>query len=126
MDIYISPYKKYYMFYKDKDCKMLTQIQQGVMNYWHILKELLKEEEIVKYSYGCNPLPSKLQIKKIKYYHAKKREESKEKDPVGSTSKPQASQPTQEGKKKNKINWRKPYSSSYRIPRTMFSTWPEP
>ncbi|MBW0538451.1 hypothetical protein O181_078166 [Austropuccinia psidii MF-1] len=42
-------------------------------------------------------------------------EESKEEPPVTSTSKPQANQPTQEGKKKKKKNLRKPYSPSYRI-----------
>ncbi|MBW0594060.1 hypothetical protein O181_133775 [Austropuccinia psidii MF-1] len=35
--------------------------------------------------------------------------------PVASTSKPQVRQPPQEGQKNNKKNWRKPYSSSYRI-----------
>ncbi|MBW0576281.1 hypothetical protein O181_115996 [Austropuccinia psidii MF-1] len=34
----------------------------GVMNSWHILTE----EEIVRYSNGCNPLSSKPQIKSIK------------------------------------------------------------
>ncbi|MBW0591898.1 hypothetical protein O181_131613 [Austropuccinia psidii MF-1] len=51
---------------------MFPQIHQGVMNSWHILKTFLKEEEIVRYSNGCNPLSSKPQIKKIKEYHAKK------------------------------------------------------
>ncbi|MBW0589808.1 hypothetical protein O181_129523 [Austropuccinia psidii MF-1] len=54
---------------------------------------------------------------KIKEYHSKKREESKEEAPVASTSKPQANQLPQEGKKNKKKNWRKPYSPSYRIPK---------
>ncbi|MBW0580768.1 hypothetical protein O181_120483 [Austropuccinia psidii MF-1] len=87
------------------------------MNCWNILKKFLKEEEIVRYSNGWNPLSSKPQIKKIKDYHAKKREETKEKAPVASTSKPQASPLPQEGKNNNKKNFRKPYSPSYRIPK---------
>ncbi|MBW0498758.1 hypothetical protein O181_038473 [Austropuccinia psidii MF-1] len=54
---------------------------------------------------------------KIKDYHAKKSDESKEEAPVASTRKSQASQPPQEGKKNKKKNWRKPYFPSYRIPR---------
>ncbi|MBW0571391.1 hypothetical protein O181_111106 [Austropuccinia psidii MF-1] len=54
---------------------------------------------------------------KIKEYHAEKREEIKEEAPVASTSKPQVSQPPQEGKKKKKNKWRKPYSPRDRIPR---------
>ncbi|MBW0513367.1 hypothetical protein O181_053082 [Austropuccinia psidii MF-1] len=42
--------------------------------------------------------------------------ESKEEAPVASTSKPQAIQPSQEGKNKRR-NWRKPYSPSYRVSR---------
>ncbi|MBW0550830.1 hypothetical protein O181_090545 [Austropuccinia psidii MF-1] len=95
----------------------LPQIHQGVMYSWHILKRFLTEEEIVLYSNGWNPLSSKPQIKKIKEYHSKKREASKEEAPVASTSKPQANQPPQEGKKNKKKNWRKPYSPSYRIPK---------
>ncbi|MBW0586377.1 hypothetical protein O181_126092 [Austropuccinia psidii MF-1] len=66
------------MLYKDKDWEMLPQIHQGVMTSWHILKKSLKEEEIVRYSNGWNPLSSKPQIKKIKEYHAKKREAIKD------------------------------------------------
>ncbi|MBW0586167.1 hypothetical protein O181_125882 [Austropuccinia psidii MF-1] len=88
--------------YKDKDWEMLPQIHQGVMNSWHILKKFLKEEEIVRYSNRWNPLSSKPQIKKIKEYHAKKREASKEEAPVPSTSKPQANQLPKEGKKNKK------------------------
>ncbi|MBW0570881.1 hypothetical protein O181_110596, partial [Austropuccinia psidii MF-1] len=40
-----------------------------------------------------------------------------EEAPVASTSKPQANQLPQEGKKNKKNNWRKPYSPSYRIPK---------
>ncbi|MBW0497742.1 hypothetical protein O181_037457 [Austropuccinia psidii MF-1] len=65
---------------------MLPQIHQGVMNSWHILKKFLKEEEIVRYSNGWNPLSSKSQIKKIKDYHAKKREATKEEAPSQRTS----------------------------------------
>ncbi|MBW0518708.1 hypothetical protein O181_058423 [Austropuccinia psidii MF-1] len=107
----MSQYKQYNTVCKDKDWEMLPQIHQGVMNYWHILKEFHKEEEIVRHSNGWNPLSSKPQIKKIKEYHAKKREETKEEAPVASTSKPQANPLPQEGKK----NWRKPYFPSYRI-----------
>ncbi|MBW0565408.1 hypothetical protein O181_105123 [Austropuccinia psidii MF-1] len=96
---------------------MLPQIHQGVMNSWHILRKLLKEEEIGRYSNGWNTLSSKPKIKKLKEYHAKKREESKEEAPVASTSKPQANQLSQDGKKNKKKNRRKPYSPSYRIPK---------
>ncbi|MBW0499038.1 hypothetical protein O181_038753 [Austropuccinia psidii MF-1] len=93
--------------YKDRYLEMLPQIHQGVMNSWNILRKFLKEEEIVRYSNGWNPLSSK---------PAKKREERKEEAPVSSTSKPQANQLPQEGKNKKK-NWRKPYSPSYKIPK---------
>ncbi|MBW0559407.1 hypothetical protein O181_099122 [Austropuccinia psidii MF-1] len=56
-------------------------------------------------------------MEKIKEYHAKKKEASKEEAPVASTSKPQANQLPQEGKKKKKKDWRRPYSPSYRIPK---------
>ncbi|MBW0546974.1 hypothetical protein O181_086689 [Austropuccinia psidii MF-1] len=69
---------------------MLPQIHQGVMNSWHILKRFLKEEEIVKYSNGWNPLSSKPHIKNIMECHAKKKEATKEEAPVASTR----SQPT--------------------------------
>ncbi|MBW0519911.1 hypothetical protein O181_059626 [Austropuccinia psidii MF-1] len=49
-------------------------------------------EKIVRYSNGWNPLSSKPQIKKMKEYHAKNREESQEEDPLACTSKPQAKQ----------------------------------
>ncbi|MBW0593153.1 hypothetical protein O181_132868 [Austropuccinia psidii MF-1] len=113
----MSQYKQYYRVYKDKDWEMLPQIHQGVMNSWHILKRFLTEEEIVIYSNVWNPLSSKPQIKKIKEYHSKKREASKEEAPVASTSKPQGNQPPHEGKKNKKENWRIPYSPSYRIPK---------
>ncbi|MBW0464646.1 hypothetical protein O181_004361 [Austropuccinia psidii MF-1] len=113
----MSQYKQYYTVYKNKDWEMLPQIQQGVLSSWHILKKFLKEEEIVRYSNGWNPRSSKLQIKKIKEYHAKKREATKEESPVPSTRNPQANPLPQEGKKNKKKNWRNPYSPSYRIPR---------
>ncbi|MBW0588186.1 hypothetical protein O181_127901 [Austropuccinia psidii MF-1] len=94
---------------------MLPQIHQIVMNPWHILRRLLKEEEIVRYSNGWNQLSFKPQIKKIKEYPAKKREASKGEAPVASTSKPQVSQPPHKGNESKKKNWRKPYSPSYRI-----------
>ncbi|MBW0576415.1 hypothetical protein O181_116130 [Austropuccinia psidii MF-1] len=112
----MNQYKQYYTVYKEKDWEMLPQIHQGVMNSWHILQKLLKEEEIVRYSNGWNPLSSKPQIKKIKEYHAKGKEATKE-APVAFTRKPQANPPPQEGKKNKKKNWRKPYSPSYRIPK---------
>ncbi|MBW0523690.1 hypothetical protein O181_063405 [Austropuccinia psidii MF-1] len=46
-----------------------------------------------------------------------KRKESNKEAPVASTRKPQANQIPQEGKKKNKKYWRKPYSPSDRIPK---------
>ncbi|MBW0460985.1 hypothetical protein O181_000700 [Austropuccinia psidii MF-1] len=101
------------------------------MNSGHILKKLLKEAEIVGYSKGWNPLSSKPQIKKIKEYHSKKRKAFKEGDPVASIRKPQANQPPQEGNYNKNKKWRKPYSLSYRIPKSkkmqwiMSSTWPE-
>ncbi|MBW0504064.1 hypothetical protein O181_043779 [Austropuccinia psidii MF-1] len=82
----------------------------------HIIKMFLKEEEIVKHSNGCNPLSSKPQVKKIKDWHNKKREESKKEAPVAFTRKPQARQTPQQGKRNNKNNWRKSYSPSYSIP----------
>ncbi|MBW0563964.1 hypothetical protein O181_103679 [Austropuccinia psidii MF-1] len=113
----MSQYKQYYTVYKEKNCKRFPQIHQGVMNSWHILKTFLKEEEIVRYSNGWNPLSSKPQIKNIKEYHSKKKEETKEEAPVPATSKPQVNPLPQEGKKNKKKNCRKPYSPSYRIPK---------
>ncbi|MBW0487677.1 hypothetical protein O181_027392 [Austropuccinia psidii MF-1] len=63
------------------------------MNSLHILKKLLKEAEIGRYSNGWNLLSSEPQIKNIKNWHNEKMEESKEEAPVASTSNPQASQP---------------------------------
>ncbi|MBW0487488.1 hypothetical protein O181_027203 [Austropuccinia psidii MF-1] len=113
----MSQYKQYYTVYKDKDWEMLPQIHQGVMNSWHNLKRFLKEWEIVRYSNGLNPLSSKPQIQNIKEYHFRKREGIQEEAPVASTSKAQVNQPPQEGKKKKKNNWRKPYYPFYRIPK---------
>ncbi|MBW0507394.1 hypothetical protein O181_047109 [Austropuccinia psidii MF-1] len=96
---------------------MLPQIQQGVMSSWNIVKKLLNEDEIVRYSNRWNPLSPKPQIKKIKEYHAKKKEATKEDAPVASTSKPKANPLPQKGKKNKKKNWRKPYSPTYRIPK---------
>ncbi|MBW0528766.1 hypothetical protein O181_068481 [Austropuccinia psidii MF-1] len=96
---------------------MLPQIHQVIMNSWHIIQKFLTEEEIVVYPNGWNPLSSQPQIKKIKEYHSKKNEAIKEEAPVAATSKPQANQPPQEGKKNKKNNWRKPTSPSYRIPK---------
>ncbi|MBW0588117.1 hypothetical protein O181_127832 [Austropuccinia psidii MF-1] len=56
-------------------------------------------------------------MKKIKDYHAKTREATKEEAPVAATSKSQANPLHQEGKNNKKKNWRKPYSPSYRIPK---------
>ncbi|MBW0506828.1 hypothetical protein O181_046543 [Austropuccinia psidii MF-1] len=100
----MSQYKQYYKVYKEKHWEMLPQIHQEVINSWNILKKLLKEKEIVRYSNGWNPVSSKPQIKKIKEYHATKREARKEEAPVATTSKPQVSQTPQEGKKNNKKN----------------------
>ncbi|MBW0499170.1 hypothetical protein O181_038885 [Austropuccinia psidii MF-1] len=77
----------------------------------------LKVEEIVRFSNGWNPLSSKPPIKNIKEYHAKKRETSKEEAPLAPTRKPQVNQPPQEGKKRKKKNWRKPYSPRHRMPK---------
>ncbi|MBW0529714.1 hypothetical protein O181_069429 [Austropuccinia psidii MF-1] len=95
------------MLCKDKDWKMFPQMHQLVINSWHILKSFLKEDEVVRYSNGCNPLPYKPQIKNIKDWHRKKRDTSKEEVPVASTRKLQASQPPQDGKKNKKTNRRK-------------------
>ncbi|MBW0527587.1 hypothetical protein O181_067302 [Austropuccinia psidii MF-1] len=111
---------------------MLPQVHQKVITYWQITKWFLKEKEIVRYSNGWNPLSSKPQIKNIKEYQAKKKEESKERIQVASTRKPQAKKIPQEGKKKNKKNFKKPYSPvtgfqiSKKVPWKMSSTWPEP
>ncbi|MBW0471356.1 hypothetical protein O181_011071 [Austropuccinia psidii MF-1] len=85
------------------------------MSSGHILKRFLKEEEKVRYFNGWNLLSSKSQIEKINDWHNRKREECQREASV--TRKPQASQPPQEGKKKKKKNWRKPYPPIYRIPR---------
>ncbi|MBW0594117.1 hypothetical protein O181_133832 [Austropuccinia psidii MF-1] len=102
---------------KDEDWEMLPQIHQGVMNLWNIIKKFLKEEEILRYSNGWKPLSSKPQIKKIKEYHAKKKEQTKEEAPVASTSEHQTNPLPQEEKKNKKKNWIKPYFPSYRIPK---------
>ncbi|MBW0571532.1 hypothetical protein O181_111247 [Austropuccinia psidii MF-1] len=107
----MSQYKHYYTMYKDKDQKMLPQIHQRVVSSWHILKKLLKEEGIVRYSNGWDALSCKPQLKKINEYHSKKREASKE-APVASTRKPQVNQSPKEEKKNKNKNWRKPYSPS--------------
>ncbi|MBW0536790.1 hypothetical protein O181_076505 [Austropuccinia psidii MF-1] len=65
---------------------MLPQIHQGVMNSWQISEKFLKEEEIVRYFNGWNPLSSKHQMKNIKEYHAKKREETNGEAPSQPTS----------------------------------------
>ncbi|MBW0529756.1 hypothetical protein O181_069471 [Austropuccinia psidii MF-1] len=96
---------------------MLPQIHQLVINSWHILKNLLKEEERVKYSNGWNPLSSKPQIRNINEWQNKKREARKEEAPVASTSKPQANQIPQEGEKNKKKGCKEPYSQSCRIAR---------
>ncbi|MBW0571995.1 hypothetical protein O181_111710 [Austropuccinia psidii MF-1] len=96
---------------------MLPQIHQRVMKSWNILEEFLKKEEILRYSNGWNLLSSKPQIKNIKEYHAKRKEASKGEAQVASTRKPQVNQPPQEGKNKKKENCRKPYFSSYKIPK---------
>ncbi|MBW0527720.1 hypothetical protein O181_067435 [Austropuccinia psidii MF-1] len=75
------------------------------------------ELELMRYSNGLNSLSSKPEIKNIKEYHAKKREETKEEALVASTRKPQANPLCQEGKENKKKNWRKPYSPSYVIPK---------
>ncbi|MBW0508631.1 hypothetical protein O181_048346 [Austropuccinia psidii MF-1] len=113
----MSQDKKYYTVYKEEDWEMLPQIHRGVMNSWNIMKNFLKEEEIVRYSNQWSPLSSKPKIKKINEYNAKNKEASKEEAPVASTRNPQANQLPQEGKKNKKKNWRKPYSPSYRIPK---------
>ncbi|MBW0569181.1 hypothetical protein O181_108896 [Austropuccinia psidii MF-1] len=51
---------------------------------------------------------------RIKEYHAKKKEATKEEAPVASTRNPQENPFPQERKKNKKKNWRKPYSPSYR------------
>ncbi|MBW0516357.1 hypothetical protein O181_056072 [Austropuccinia psidii MF-1] len=117
MEIYMTKQKLYYTVFKEKDWEILPQIHQGAMNTWKNLKSFLKEEEIVKYANGWNPLSSKPQIKKMKELHKKKKEANKEEAQVASTRKPQANQPPQEGKKNKKKKQRKPYFSSYRIPR---------
>ncbi|MBW0569957.1 hypothetical protein O181_109672 [Austropuccinia psidii MF-1] len=76
----------------EKDWKMMPPIHPLGMSSWNILKKFLKEQEIVRYSNGSNPLLSKAQIKNRKEYYSKKREEGKQEAPVASTSK--AHQPT--------------------------------
>ncbi|MBW0576344.1 hypothetical protein O181_116059 [Austropuccinia psidii MF-1] len=66
--------------------------------------KFLKEEEIVRYSNGWNPLSSKLQIKNIKEYHTKKWEATKEEAPVASTRKPQPIHLPKKGRRTRKRN----------------------
>ncbi|MBW0592303.1 hypothetical protein O181_132018 [Austropuccinia psidii MF-1] len=128
----MSHYRQYYTVYKEKDWEVLPQIHQGLMNSWHILKKFLKEEELVRYSNGWNPLSFKPQIKKMKKYHAQKKEASKEEAPVASTSRPQVNQLPQQGKNnKKKIggNHILQVTRSQKFKKmswTMSSTWPEP
>ncbi|MBW0580978.1 hypothetical protein O181_120693 [Austropuccinia psidii MF-1] len=99
---------------------MLPQIHQGVMNSWHILKKFLKEEEIVRYSNGWNPLSSKPQIKKIKEYQLKKEE---------APSQPISPRTEEEQEKELEITIfpkLKDSKNPKKMPWTMSSTWPEP
>ncbi|MBW0506443.1 hypothetical protein O181_046158 [Austropuccinia psidii MF-1] len=98
----MSQYKQYYTVYKDKDWEILPQIHQGVMKSCNFLKRFLKEEKIVRCSNGWNPLSSRPQIKRIKDWHIKKREASKEEAPVASTRELQANQYPRERNKKEK------------------------
>ncbi|MBW0578154.1 hypothetical protein O181_117869 [Austropuccinia psidii MF-1] len=66
---------------------MFPQINQGVMNYWNILKKLLKEEEIVKYSNGWDQLSSKPKIKKDKGVPCQKEGEKQGRSPSSSYQK---------------------------------------
>ncbi|MBW0511541.1 hypothetical protein O181_051256 [Austropuccinia psidii MF-1] len=101
------------------------------MNSWHILKTFLTEEEIVVYSNGWYPLSSKPQIKRIKEYHSKNREASKEE---AQKLLPASLKPTNLCKKG--IRTRKriegnhiPQATGFKnlktMPWTMSSTWPE-
>ncbi|MBW0592239.1 hypothetical protein O181_131954 [Austropuccinia psidii MF-1] len=54
---------------------------------------------------------------KDKEIPCQKKEATKEKAPVASTSKLQANPPFKEGKKNKKKNWISPYCPSYRIPK---------
>ncbi|MBW0513231.1 hypothetical protein O181_052946 [Austropuccinia psidii MF-1] len=92
---------------------MLPQILQGLMSSCHILKKFLKEKEIVRQSNAYSLLSSKPQIKKIKEWHNKKREERNEEALVASARNQKFNQHHQEGKN----NLKKTYSPSYRIPR---------
>ncbi|MBW0532761.1 hypothetical protein O181_072476 [Austropuccinia psidii MF-1] len=94
----MSQYKQYYTVYKDKYWEMLPQIHQGVVKFWQILKKFGKEEERVRYSNGWNPLSSKPQITKIKEYHAKKKQATKEEAPSQPTS------PRREEEKEKELN----------------------
>ncbi|MBW0587312.1 hypothetical protein O181_127027 [Austropuccinia psidii MF-1] len=93
-------------------------------------QNVLKDEEIVRYSNGWNPLSSKPQIKNIKEYQSKKRESSKEEAPVASTSKPKNL--PKKGRRKRKRIGRNHLpkatgSRKYKMMLwTMSSKWPEP
>ncbi|MBW0503989.1 hypothetical protein O181_043704 [Austropuccinia psidii MF-1] len=95
-------------------------------------EKLVKEEEIVRYSNGWNPLSSKPQIKRIKEYHYKKKEGRKEEAPVPSTRKPQANQlpikgrRTRKGIGGNHIPQVTGSQKSKKMPWTRSSTGPEP
>ncbi|MBW0531130.1 hypothetical protein O181_070845 [Austropuccinia psidii MF-1] len=94
------------------------------MNSWHILKKILKEEEIVRYSNGWNQLSSKLHIKNIKEYHATKKEATKEEAPSQPTS-PRREE--QEKELEKTIFQKLPDSKkSKNMPWKMSSTCPEP
>ncbi|MBW0500064.1 hypothetical protein O181_039779 [Austropuccinia psidii MF-1] len=110
-------FKKYYMVYKEKYWETLPQIHQGVKNSWKILKkgpQIGGNSEILQ---RMGSIIIQNSNKKIKDWHNKNSEESKEEDPVAYARKPQASQPPQEGKNNKEKNWRKSYTPSYRIPK---------
>ncbi|MBW0585360.1 hypothetical protein O181_125075 [Austropuccinia psidii MF-1] len=113
------------MVYKDKDWEMLPQIYQGVMNSWQLLKKFLKQEEIVRYSNGWNPLSSKPKMKRTKEYHAKRREATKEEAPSQPTS-PRREEAQRKELEKTIFHKLQDSKNPEKMPWTMSSTWPKP
>ncbi|MBW0584280.1 hypothetical protein O181_123995 [Austropuccinia psidii MF-1] len=111
---------------------MLAQIHQGVMNSWHILKIFLKEEKIVRYYNGWNPLSSKPQIKKIKEDHTKEKEATKEEALSLLPASPNPMHFPKKGRSTrirtgaNHIHQVTGFQKYKNMPLTMSSTWPDP
>ncbi|MBW0505551.1 hypothetical protein O181_045266 [Austropuccinia psidii MF-1] len=84
-------------------------------------EKFLKEEEIVRYSNGWNPVSSKPQIKKIKEYYSKKKAES-----LKPKNFPKKGRRTRKRIGGNHIPQTSGSQKSKMMPWPMSSTWPDP